>query len=137
MRMENWRPATTPKPPHGLLKATKEYWENYWKSKLSQSVDASDMPAIIRLFTMMDERERAYRAYKKERLVLGSQGQMVLNPLAKVMGSLDAEIRQMEDRLGLTPKARAQLGISFTEAVKSMSQLNAALDVDDEVDPRK
>jgi P27 family predicted phage terminase small subunit len=119
------------------LKVTRDNWNSYWSSRLAQSVDASDMPAIIRLFTMHDERERAYRAYRKERLVLGSKGQMVISPLARVMTTLDAEIRQMEDRLGMTPKARAQLGISFTEAVKSMSQLNAALEVDDEVDPRK
>ena len=56
-------------------------------------------------------------------LVLGSQGQPVANPLARVVLGYDAEIRQLEDRLGLSPRARANLGISVGEAVKKLEDM--------------
>ena len=126
------------------LKQTRDAWADYWGSALAQIVEEdTDGPAIRRLFNLNDERERAYRGYRQDRLVIGSQGQRVINPLARVMSALDAEIRQLEDRLGLTPKARLQLGITYGEAAKSLEALNSALGGDDgdddetkEEDPR-
>jgi hypothetical protein len=43
------------------------------------------------------------------RVALGSQGQMVLSPYARDLRTIDAEIRQMEDRFGLNVRARAGL----------------------------
>ena len=73
--------------------------------------------------------------------MLGSKGQLVVNPPhCGAMNALDAEIRQMEDRLGLSPKARLQLGISYGDAARSLGALNEALDGDEdgaeEPDPR-
>jgi P27 family predicted phage terminase small subunit len=134
------RPAVAiPKPPRCLLKKTLEAWERYWGSSLAQTIEpTTDVIALERLFCLHDERERAYRGYKKERLVLGSQDQRVLNPLGKMMTVLDTEIRQLEDRFGLTPRSRLQLGITLGDAAKSMAELNRSLNIDDyeEDDPR-
>jgi hypothetical protein len=66
---------------------------------------------------------------------------MVLNPMGRAMHEFDSEIRQMEDRLGMTPRARLQLGITMGEAARSLADLNRVLDEDDEgnddVDPRE
>src|SRR5210317_996663 len=82
------------------LKITKLWWEDFWNSDLASAVDTkSDQSAVYRLATLIDERERVYKQAKKERLVVGSQGQVVLNPLYSAMLKLDAEIRQLEDRI--------------------------------------
>jgi len=111
------------------LKITKLWWEDFWNSDLASAVDTkSDQSAVYRLATLIDERERVYKQAKKERLVVGSQGQVVLNPLYSAMLKLDAEIRQLEDRIGMNPKARVSLGISIGQAKKSLSDLNAELE---------
>lgn len=126
------RIASIPGVPDGLLKSTRESWKNYWHSNLAQIVQlGTDMSAIIRLFTLYDERERAYRSYKKHPLVEGSQGQMVLNPMGRQMSVLDTEIRQLEDRLGMTPRARLQLGITYGEAKKSLKEINREIQEQD------
>jgi hypothetical protein len=43
------------------------------------------------------------------RVALGSQGQLVLSPYARDLRTIDAEIRQLEDRFGLNVRARANL----------------------------
>ncbi len=111
------------------LKITKEWWEDFWNSDLATAIDhKSDQSAVYRLATLIDERERVYKQAKKDRLVVGSQGQVVLNPLYSAMLKLDAEIRQLEDRIGMNPKARVSLGISIGQAKKSLSDLNAELE---------
>ncbi len=94
---------------------------------------------IRRLFILYDERERAYEEAKDKRIVKGSQDQEVLNPLLKYIAQCDTEIRQIEDRLGMSPRSRLQLGIAFGDAMRSMDELNrrlAATDVEEKDDPR-
>ena len=132
--------AKIPPAPPRLLKITKIAWESYWTSTLTAVVRLdTDLPALVRLFTLYDERERAYRGYRSERLVKGSQDQLVLNPLARAMAVFDTEIRQLEDRFGLTPKARLALGIDLGRARKGLAEVNAELDDDEDdetEDPR-
>ena len=127
-------------PPPDLRPAVLDTWNEYWGSELAKLVDPkTDGPAIRRLFTLYDERERAYEIFKDERMVKGSRGQTRVNPLAGFVKDLDVEIRQMEDRLGMSPKARLQLGITFGEAMLSMDELNrrlAATDAKETDDPR-
>ena len=79
-----------PPAPRGLLKKTRDMWDRYWDSPMSQVADRqTDLALITRLFTLYDERERCYRGYRKQRLVLGSQGQLVMNPLGRHITTLD------------------------------------------------
>ena len=128
-----------PKPPTGLSKVSREAWTSLWSSALARTFEpASDRPAIERLFVLRDERERAHKATRAHPFIVGSQGQQVLNPLFAHVSRLDAEVRQLEDRFGLTPRARLQLGITFGEAHRSLAELNAAFmeQTDDADDPR-
>ena len=130
-----------PAPPEKLLKVNRESWKRYWNSQLAQVVEPdTDLPAITRLWTIYDLRERAHRAYRRQPMIEGSEGQPVENPAGRAMRSYDAEIRQMEDGLGMTPRARLQLGITFGSAVKPMEELNWRLaddyDPEEEEDPR-
>lgn len=124
-----------PAVPDGLLDATREEWDRFWGSELAQLVERdTDLPALERLFGLYDEHRRALREARKERLVVGSMGQMVLNPLLKYAEALAKEIRAMEDRFGLTPKARLALGIAFGDAARSLSDLNRMLEDDGDGD---
>ena len=137
------RPAQkVPRAPDGLLVLTKERWAVYWKSDLASATREAHLPIVERLFYRYDERERAYRAVRRQgRVTEGSQGQLVAHPLLKYIDACDAEIRQLEDRLGLSPRGMAQLGSSFIAAQRSLDDLNRSMesepeDHDRDVDPR-
>ena len=111
------------------LKNTKLWWGDFWDSDLASAIDTkSDQSAVYRLATLIDERERIFKQAKKDRLVVGSQGQAVLNPLYSAMLKIDAEIRQLEDRLGMNPKSRISLGIQLGQMKKTLADLNADLE---------
>jgi P27 family predicted phage terminase small subunit len=124
-----------PGPPPGLLALTKSAWEAFWTTPLAQLITDADLPALHRLFDLYDELDRIWRAAKKHRIVTGSQGQEVLNPLYRQADSLRGEIRQLEDRFGLTPMARLKLGVKFGEAKRSLAdEVDDDEDVDDHQD---
>jgi hypothetical protein len=76
------RPAT----PVGLSPAIGRWWRLVWASPMAAVWLAADVPALERLARLLDKRER------------GS------GPAAEL-----AEIRQLEDRFGLSPLARRRL----------------------------
>ena len=130
--IESYKKREIPQLAGRTLKSTKIWWEDFWTSDLSSAIDIkSDLPVIQRLASLMDERERIYKQAKKERLVTGSQGQVVLNPLYHALLKIDAEIRNLEDRIGLNPKARVQLGISIGQAKKTLDDLNSELELEE------
>ena len=130
--IESYKKREKPKLTGRYLKNTKEWWNNFWDSDLATAIDIkSDLPVLERLASLMDERERIFKQAKKDRLVVGSQGQVVLNPLYSALLKIDAEIRNLEDRIGLNPKARVSLGIQIGQAKKSLADLNSELDIQD------
>lgn len=125
-----------PTPPVGLLKATKDLWTSFWASPVAQIIDlSSDREALEHWIWCVDERARAKRAYRKQRLVEGSMGQPRLNPLAKQIAELTSQIKAAEEAFGLTPQARLRLGIAIGDATRSLSDLLADLDADDDDEP--
>ena len=93
---------------------TKTRWKTFWASEAARVLaPAVDSAALERLFDLYDERERAYRDFTKQRFVDGSQGQLVLNPLGRLISGFDSEIRQLEDRLGFSPASRLRLGLDL------------------------
>lgn len=125
-----------PAPPPHLLRSSRQLWASLWASPLAQVWDpVTDRMAVEELVRLVDERERAWRAFRRERLVPGSQGQPRLNPLWNLIQDTTAQILQLSDRLGLTPRARLQLGITFSQAAMGIAELNRMLDeVEDDDD---
>ena len=120
-----------PIPTPGWLPVTKGEWHRLWTSPLAATmIPETDEPLVRRLFGLRDERERMMRVVRKSRIVGGSRGQPRANPLYSQISGLDAEIRQLEDRVGLSPRSRLQLGIQLGDAWKSLADLNAAFDDD-------
>jgi hypothetical protein len=128
-----------PAPRGGWLAGTKASWAAYWWSDLAGAIREAQMPMVDRLFALRDERERSYRALVcGKRLVAGSQGQPVLNPLIAYVSKCDSEILKLEDRLGLSPRSYLALGSSFAKAAKSLDDLNRTVEGDDDDDdPRR
>jgi P27 family predicted phage terminase small subunit len=131
-------PIAFPDPPSGLLKKTTQRWEAFWTSPVAALVDrTSDMPALERLFELYDDCDRYRTAIRKNPMVTGSQGQMVRNPFVKDLKDAQAEVRQLEDRFGLSPRARLALNLTLGTTAKTLADLNADFSggVDDD-DPR-
>lgn len=130
-------PVDVPEYPTGteLLAATKRDWDSFWTSPLRATVVLeSDMPAVVRLFALRDEYERVRREFRKNRIVAGSQGQAVLNPLGAFMLQVAKEIRALEDRFGLSAVSRLRLQVELNEASKSLDELNRRMAEDTEED---
>lgn len=113
-----------PAPTPGWLKATKASWAELWDADVAKSYGRHHMPALYRLFQYRDMYLRASQVYKKSPFVEGSQGQPVMSPAFKTMTQLEASITALEDRLGLTPKAQANLGIAIGQHMLTAADLN-------------
>lgn len=83
-----------------------------------------DGDTIEMLLRMRDERDTEFRMGKRQRMVMGSQGQPVINPVLAHAMVLQKEIRALEDRLGLNPAARLRLGILLGDATRSIADVN-------------
>lgn len=117
-----------PLPPKGLLKRQQQRWLDYWETQVARAVDpVADLHRIERWIRAVDEYERVYPVFRKQRLSTGSTGQMTLNPLATYLANLEGQIAKAETELGLTPMARLRLGIAYGQAKLTAQQLNEAL----------
>lgn len=131
-----------PEAPDGILKQTRDEWDDYWTSAVAMLVESKgDLAALTRLFLLRDKARRYERAAKGNELVAGSQGQPRVNPLTKELHSaLYPAIAQLEDRFGLSPKARLQLGVTLGQAHASLEDLNNSFALppegDEPEDPR-
>jgi hypothetical protein len=135
-------PRSVPTPPAHLTERWVKSWEVFWASPFAQVVQPAQYPALERLFSMYEERDRMDVYLREEPMSVGSQGQKILNPMYRQRTAVDAEIRQLEDRFGLHPKAGLQLGIVYGEAARSLEELNARItnatiaEANNESDPR-
>ena len=119
---------TSPKPPAGLLKPSRDRWRQFWESPAAQAVNVeSDLPRLIRWIQATDEYDRAARVVRKSRLVRGSMGQPVLNPLVAYLIHLDGLISKAEGEFGMTPMARQRLKLDLEPAEEAdvVDQLRA------------
>lgn len=133
-----------PKAPKDYLADTVGKWDAFWATDLAKTMREEQLPMIVRLFDRYDERERAVRVIRQDgRLTRGSQGQLVLHPLQKLIDSCEAAILQLEDRLGVSPKRGSMGGMGAGDSPGSLDDVNRRLNGDvapetdeNEVDPR-
>lgn len=126
------RPVASP----DWLPETVAEWEALWSSDLVSVIQSTDHPAISRLFDWRDRLTRTLRLEQALRdqaiespFVDGSKGQPVANPLfasAEQAGSkalqIEARIVALEDRLGLSPRARLGLGVTQQQGINLAGQ---------------
>jgi P27 family predicted phage terminase small subunit len=81
---------------------------------------------VTRYVQLQERRSYYLRVIEEEGwTTVGSQGQMVLHPLARQLDSLEGKLVPLEDRLGLSPEASLRLGLATVEA---KSKLDAFLE---------
>lgn len=123
-----------PRPPSKILARTRRDWDAFWESPIATSVEKADWPVVIRLFRLRDQWARSMDVVRETMMVKGSTGQVRVNPLADYASKLEASILRLETELGLTPMARARLGITITDAVESLDRMNARFSEADDAD---
>lgn len=96
-------------PLRGLLASTRSWWKTIWASPMAAMYVAADVPALIRLASLEDRASR------------GDASATVL-----------AEIRQLEDRFGLSPLGRKRLEWEILKAAGTTSARPEASPEDDE-----
>lgn len=115
---------TIPPPPDGIAPAMIAFWNTYWLSPLSQTVTLpTDMPALRRLFLYYDDIEKSHANYLAQPIWSGSAGQDRISPFARHAMELESAVRALEDRFGLSPKARLELGVTLGDAARSLAEL--------------
>ena len=122
----------SPPAPAGLRPETAERWGLYWRSDVSKLVDRDvDLTALERLFTLYDQRDRDLATIEAEgSVVVGSQNQPVRHPLGRAVLEYGTEIGRLEDRFGVSPRGRLQLGLTVGAGPSTPEGLSAALVVD-------
>lgn len=147
-------PVKLPSPERSWLAATKADWKVFWESDLARFVRPTDRPAVKRLFRLRDQLVRAQRLAAELRelamenpVVPGSMGQQVANPMFRASDSAAAEalaleprVVALEDRIGLSPRARLALGVTEQEAMNLVGRnellAQKLLEVTSAPDPR-
>ena len=104
-----------------------EDWDLYWSSPAGGVARPEDKPAVERLFKLRAHFEAAIQIASNEPKVEGSTGQMRPNPFYATAMQLETAILRLENELGLTPKARAALGLTAAQAGLTVQQINERL----------
>lgn len=127
-------PGPPPPMPTGIRRRrSKRIWENFWGSELRRVVnETTDLPRLERWITAVDELDRVQATLRKARLVRGSTGQPVLNPLASYANDLERTIEKAEEAFGMTPKHRLGLGLDVANLARTAADLNAMIEGDDD-----
>lgn len=122
--------ADAPNPPTGLLKASRDRWKAFWASAAADKVDLqSDMARLVRWIEQTDEYDRVSKVCRKTRLVKGSTGQPVLNPLFAYLNQLEQQISRTEADFGMTPMSRRRLDMPKTADAPPAADTDQAKDV--------
>jgi len=102
-------------------------WQQLWSSSVSRAWDVAVDGIVVERYL---DTFRRWTAAKEqlERLnspiTMGSQGQPVLHPITRYIDSLESRLAQLEKELGLTPMARARLGLTIGTAQLTAEQIN-------------
>lgn len=131
------------RPPAGILKPSRELWDLYFESDVARAFDPQgDSGLLYRWIRYVDEWHRMMDTLRKtDRVVPGTQGNMVLNPLVAYIDKLERSISKAEKELGMTPLSRASLALEGGEAGLTLQKLNDAVahaspaGIDSEEDP--
>jgi len=110
------------------LKPARDRWARFWLSQAASAVHLeSDLPRLRRWIQATDEYDRAAKVIRASRLVRGSMGQPVLNPLVNYLMHLESMITRTEKEFGMTPMARVRLNLDKPSVDDEIAELFAEL----------
>lgn len=96
-----------PRTDRELGEVAKRYWDTLWTSPMAVTFTDADIQPLTRLAVLVDDRARAESAEGLLEIVEDYHG----NSVEVIVGrfAADGEIRQLEDRYGVSPLARRRL----------------------------
>lgn len=107
---------TAPAPPTSLGTRAVEVWEAVWDAGREAYNARTDGQVIARYAEMIARRESLLSTLAEEGwTTIGSSGQIVAHPAARLISDVDGKLQSLEDRLGLNPESRIRLGIATVE----------------------
>lgn len=83
------------------------YWTTLWESPMAVTYTDADIQALTRLAVLVDDRARAESGDGLVEIIEDYAGGQIEVVVGKFAG--DGEIRQLEDRFGVSPLARRRL----------------------------
>ena len=103
---------------------TVQRWYEYWSSYVAKVVEVVDLPAVRRLFDMIDRQERLWEIIDDEGYVVSTEksGDKA-HPLLAVIDQLDKRIDRLESQFGVRPLARARLGLKTAAAMAAQDKV--------------
>lgn len=114
-----------PDPPEGLSDRSLARWDAFWASEPAAAVDPkSDLNRLNRWIEQCDEYDVALEEIGRDRVVPGSAGNYVLNPLYKLLAQLDASMSRTETEFGMTPQGRKRLAFKAEKPQDSADPLD-------------
>lgn len=114
-------------------------WESIWSSPVAKLIDpVADAVPLELWMRDLDEFERISELADEAPVVRQANGTIRPNPLYARLGQLARQLRQWEDRFGLTPRGRQMLRVQSgaDPLAQVLAAINAPLDddLDAEVD---
>ena len=98
-------------------------WHAVWAAGGDAYHGPTDAYVIERYCVLHDRHHTLMRMIENDGLTsVGSQGQVVLHPAARLIADTEKQLGGLEDRLGLNPESRLRLGISSVEAQTKLDQ---------------
>ena len=120
--------ATWPAPPDGLLAVTVAVWDRFWRSRIRRAVQNEiEVERLERWAYTLDEWYRLSRAIRRRRVVASPQGPK-LNPLVAYLRQIEGELYRIENSFGMSPLARARMGLTVAEGKRTAAELNRLLE---------
>jgi len=132
------RSAATKRPPmpRGLCPAAKDAWATYFADVVSGVLRPCDGVIVLRWIANVDRYLRLISEADRAPLAEGSTGQDIPHPLYGVAFKLEASIRADEQQLGVGPANRLKLGAQFSEAARTLAEINPEAHDGTDDDPR-
>ena len=114
-------PVAVPSPPKSFNALGKRLWNEIWDAGRT-AYQVTDSHVIERYVSLLVRRRELLDLVELEGwLSVGSTGQQVIHPAAKLVQDIEAKLVPLEDRLGLNPESRLRLGISSVESQSKLA----------------
>ena len=114
-------PVAIPSPPKSFAALGKKLWNEIWEAGKT-AYQTTDAHIIERYVSLLVRRRELLDLIELEGwLSLGSTGQQIIHPAAKLLQETETKLVPLEDRLGLNPESRLRLGISSVESQSKLA----------------
>lgn len=121
-----------PPVPSSLGSVGERVWFEVWEAGGEAYNPVTDAYIVERYASLQERRQSLMEMLSAEGYVtVGSQGQVVAHPAARLLQDVESKLLPLEDRLGLSPEARIRLGIG---ALEHKSRLDLFREQEDSLD---